>query len=513
MLVRFLPEAAGSFVQVSALRKVKEKTKITMYSPKELEGEVDHSFFDSDRDVSSTKPEDPVFQVEKDGNHTDEKLPIQIEREAEACGSLKVENKEAAYGVGTLEMEMSGLELQSGLVGKDGSECEEDIEIRREEVASQETEKEQAKEREDPLKNEEAACVKEDSDTSSRKSSPLPHSDMSDSSRGSQSDDSSSICCSSSSSAAEEDDAVFKNEDGGYRRSEPARKSTGKFRKRSHSHPSSSSNGERSSTPLAQSTSSPRRQPRLGSANRKQRPKTMETADSDDTVTDVTPLSSPDVSPQQSFDLAPPTSTESTLPVPPTDTLETGDGQQLDVNMDGEEPSAVPSVGRRLDRVLLLSTPGNTSASSIRSSASRRHTNYTFTSNEVRRIDRENQRLLHELSRSTTRSSSRSTRRSSATPFRLYHSALNRQREQQRIQQENLAFLKRLESVKATPGMNRLEQLTDYQRQSGYLGIPTPLVRSTSGRISRTCSSTSPHRTRSETAKPARTTAPRPAWS
>lgn len=65
----------------------------------------------------------------------------------------------------------------------------------------------------------------------------------------------------------------------------------------------------------------------------------METADSDDTVTDVTPLSSPDVSPQQSFDLAPPTSTESTLPVPPTDALETVDGKQLDVNMDGEEPS------------------------------------------------------------------------------------------------------------------------------------------------------------------------------
>lgn len=488
-----------------------------MYSPKELEGEVDHSFFDSDCDVSSTKPENPVFQRKGNGSHTDEKLPSQIEGEVEACGSLKMENKETGYGVGTLEKEMSGLELQSGLVVKDGSECKEDIEIRKE-VAYQESEKEQAKEREDPLKKEEAACGKEDSDTSSRKSSPLPRSDMSDSSHGSQSDDSSSICCSSSSSAAEEDDTVFKNEDDGYRRSEPAKKSTGKFRNRSHSHPSSSSNGERSSTPLGKhsktrSTSSPRRQPRPGSANRKQRPKTMETADSDDTVTDVTPLSSPDVSPQQSFDLAPPTSTESTLPVPPTDALETVDGKQLDVNMDGEEPSAMPSAGRLLDRVLLVSTPGNTSVSSLRSTASQRHKNYTFTSDEVRRIDRENQRLLHELSRSTMRSSSRPTHRSSATPFRLYHSALNRQREQQRIQRENLAFLKRLESVKATPGMNRLEQLTDYQRQAGYLGIPTPLIRSTSGRASRTCSSTSPHRTRPETTKPTRTTAPRPAWS
>lgn len=43
------------------------------------------------------------------------------------------------------------------------------------------------------------------------------------------------------------------------------------------------------------------------------------------------------------------------------------------------------------------------------------------------------------------------------------------------------AFLKRLEAVKPTPGMTRIEQLTDYQRQAGYLGIPTAPFRSTSG--------------------------------
>lgn len=34
------------------------------------------------------------------------------------------------------------------------------------------------------------------------------------------------------------------------------------------------------------------------------------------------------------------------------------------------------------------------------------------------------------------------------------------------------AFLKRLESVKPTPGLKRSEQLADYQRQVGYLGAP-----------------------------------------
>ncbi|KAK3507629.1 hypothetical protein QTP70_031677 [Hemibagrus guttatus] len=468
--------------------------------PKELEGEVDHSFFDSDCDVSGTKPEKPVHQEKEEREGTNQKLPNQNESRSEM--------KEC--GVETLEKEMSGLEVQSGLIVKDGSECKEDVEIRKDDRKHEETEKrEDSSEHEDNVKKDQAAFGKDDSDTSSRKSSPLPRSDVSGSSRGSQSDDSSSICSSSSSSEAQEDDAVFKNEDGGYYRDEPAKKSIGKFRNRSHSYSSSSSSEDRSPTPLAkpsstQFTSSPRRQPRPGSANHKQRPKTSEVADSDDTVTDVTPLSSPDISPQQSFDLAPPTSTGLTLPAPHTDT--SVDGQ--DANTDGEERS-----GRRLDGTLLVSSPGSASVISGRSSASRRRKNYSFTSDEMRRIDRENQRLLHELSRSSTRTSSRSTHRSSAPPFRLYHSALNRQREQQRIQRENLAFLKRLESVKPTPGMTRVEQLTDYQRQAGYLGIPTPLIRPSSGITSRTCTSTSPHRTRPETAKPTRTTAPRPAWS
>jgi len=64
--------------------------------------------------------------------------------------------------------------------------------------------------------------------------------------------------------------------------------------------------------------------------------------------------------------------------------------------------------------------------------------NYSFTNEEVRQIDQENQRLLKELSRQSAKPRSTTTLKKSAVPPRLYHSALNRQKEQQRIERENL---------------------------------------------------------------------------
>lgn len=317
-------------------KKAKEKTH-TMYSPKELEGEVDHSFFDSDCDVNGTKPGKPVRQERQDTGSSDEKLPNQAENSRTQSRMQTNETKEEKCGVETLEKELSRLEVQSRLIATDGTECKQDDQVRNKASSSQEEMKTRGEspEQKDMGEKEDSACGKEDSDTSSRKSSPLPRSDVSESSRGSKSDDSFSIC-SSSSSAGEEDDAVFKNEDDACHRNEISKKCVGKFRKRSHSR-SSSSSGRRSPTPSGKpsntsSTSSPRRQPRPGSATWKQRPKPSETANSDDTVTDVTPLSSPNVSPQQSFYMAPPPATESV-------TLETSDGQKLNVNTDRMERS------------------------------------------------------------------------------------------------------------------------------------------------------------------------------
>ena len=69
--------------------------------------------------------------------------------------------------------------------------------------------------------------------------------------------------------------------------------------------------------------------------------------------------------------------------------------------------------------------------------------NFSFTNDEVRRIDRENQRLLHELSRPSPRpTSSTASGRTQASnpvhPARVYHTTLNRQRQQLRIERENL---------------------------------------------------------------------------
>lgn len=114
--------------------------------------------------------------------------------------------------------------------------------------------------------------------------------------------------------------------------------------------------------------------------------------------------------------------------------------------------------------------------------------NYSFSREEVRQIDQENQRLLKELSRQAEKPGSKNTipRRSVGHPPKLYHSALNRQREQQRIERENLALLKRLEAVKPTVGMKRSEQLMDYHRNMGYLNPPpsSRRVRSTLGQYS-----------------------------
>lgn len=57
------------------------------------------------------------------------------------------------------------------------------------------------------------------------------------------------------------------------------------------------------------------------------------------------------------------------------------------------------------------------------------------------------------------------------TPLsQISHNGLNRKRTQERIQKENEAITKRIESVKPTPSLKCTEQLADYKRITGYLG-------------------------------------------
>ncbi|KAM9857298.1 cilia- and flagella-associated protein 97 [Aulostomus maculatus] len=194
------------------------------------------------------------------------------------------------------------------------------------------------------------------------------------------------------------------------------------------------------------------------------------TDESEDTVTNVSPLSSPDISPLHSLDL---NHTEG----------EDGEQQQQktsvpssglsDIHQDEEsyvdEDECSLSLESQFGHKLVLHVPGG-----------RNRKNYSFTNDEVRRIDRENQRLLRELTRFSPRSrpgsvvAQKSNKTSNSAVIRPSHSALNRQRDQKRIERENQAFLKRLESVKPTAGLKRSEQLSDYHRHVRYLGGPPP---------------------------------------
>lgn len=60
---------------------------------------------------------------------------------------------------------------------------------------------------------------------------------------------------------------------------------------------------------------------------------------------------------------------------------------------------------------------------------------------------------------------------------RLYHSATNRIRDQQRIERENLAILKRLQQTRASNALRRDTLLQDYEQKTGKAVDTTRPVR------------------------------------
>ncbi|XP_047189906.1 cilia- and flagella-associated protein 97 isoform X2 [Scophthalmus maximus] len=236
------------------------------------------------------------------------------------------------------------------------------------------------------------------------------------------------------------------------------------------------------------------RRARLGSAGSRDSP-TSRTEESDDTVTDVSPLSSPDISPLQSLDLNHTQADE-------------GSFKEQQQQQEQQEQESVPSSGlsyihpdENSDQEVDESSLGSESQFGFKQVVNfpgrKNRKNFSFSNNEVRRIDLENQRLLRSLSRLSAESipesavkkkNNKETGNSSA--IRLTHSAVNRQREQKRIERENLAFLKRLESVKPSNGMRRSEQLADYHRRATHFGAPIyPVSQSTSKKVRWTDSS------------------------
>ncbi|XP_063493801.1 cilia- and flagella-associated protein 97 isoform X2 [Symphalangus syndactylus] len=261
--------------------------------------------------------------------------------------------------------------------------------------------------------------------------------------------------------------------------------------------------------------------------------------ESEDTVTDVSPLSTPDISPLQSFELG--IANDQKVKVKKQENVSQeiyedvedlkNDSKYLKAAKKGKEKQE-PDPSSKVSSVLDSSLDHRHKQKVLHDTMDLNHLlkaflqldkkglqkhhfdqpsvapgkNYSFTREEVRQIDRENQRLLKELSRQAEKPGSKSTiPRSADHPPKLYHSAVNRQKEQQRIERENLALLKRLEAVKPTVGMKRSEQLMDYHRNMGYLNSSPLSRRSRSAlgqysplRASRTSSATSGLSYRSE---------------
>ncbi len=267
-----------------------------MYSPKELEGEVDHSFFDSDCEASGLGSEDGRLNKQK-----------VMERRDEKTGKVT-----------HFSMDQIGNKAQSVRNRKDEARLE-DVSNQGSRGQSEETEYE--KER-------------KSSDGFFKGSSSLPGAKSSETvNNNNQLDEGSSLHSYSSDEERELNDELKKtnfnidNDDDGYHRSDDEseedvrspvtqstkhkalshgtpKKSAGKFHKLSRSHSSSDSESSHSSEERSsfQSQKSPVKHQRVGSAYQKERPK--ETAESEDTITDVTPLSTPNVSPSQSIDMA-----------------------------------------------------------------------------------------------------------------------------------------------------------------------------------------------------------------
>ncbi|XP_078713112.1 uncharacterized protein LOC144932671 [Lampetra fluviatilis] len=104
--------------------------------------------------------------------------------------------------------------------------------------------------------------------------------------------------------------------------------------------------------------------------------------------------------------------------------------------------------------------------------------NYSFSEEQVRRIDRDNQRLLERLCHLSLPPLPPPVRRAGSgsvvmVPSRPYHTAVTRERALRRIQEENMLILRRLEAVRPTPGLSRAELLLQYSRQAAYMGGPS----------------------------------------
>ncbi|XP_041360216.1 cilia- and flagella-associated protein 97-like [Gigantopelta aegis] len=100
--------------------------------------------------------------------------------------------------------------------------------------------------------------------------------------------------------------------------------------------------------------------------------------------------------------------------------------------------------------------------------------NFTFSNDRATIIDRENQRLLNQLMQNVNpqpKQRHSCARYVFTPPQRITSSAVNRKREQQRIEMDNMAMLRRLQKITPSKGMSRNEQVKEFEKTTLY-GVP-----------------------------------------
>lgn len=247
-----------------------------MYSPKELEGEVDHSFFDSDCEERGKERGDNAAV-----NSGDTEAREQVEPAVSGEGnylSNEALSKETK-GNGSLCEDRSRPSSTSSLLSfEEKSEADGELD-------------------KNPSTHVQITA-KIPTGLSAEENGKDNENDDEDGYRRSDED------------TEEEPDQKPKSKAANY--SLP-RKSSGKFRSENHS-PGSSSKSDSSyssvedssasdSSPQRKRAGSPPYRAKLGALARREKPR-LPPEESEDTVTDVTPLSTPDISPVQSFELA-----------------------------------------------------------------------------------------------------------------------------------------------------------------------------------------------------------------
>ncbi|XP_014675062.1 PREDICTED: cilia- and flagella-associated protein 97-like [Priapulus caudatus] len=191
--------------------------------------------------------------------------------------------------------------------------------------------------------------------------------------------------------------------------------------------------------------------------------------DSEDDMTDVSPLSSASASPVPPLPCltaAKPPSTRVRIRSPECETFgsaaaesdERGatekcdpvddDDASVDFRLLSQVVSEMESEAAYGGAPMALVSRPISQASSARSGGGTTRRNMSFSNEKVRQIDRENQRLLSALMRA---GQSRTKRERRLTPPpKLSSSAVNRMREQRRIDMDNQALLKRIQTTKAS---------------------------------------------------------------